>query len=316
MSALLFAVLAAAPLTLSIDSPQKRLYVGEPWKLVVTWTAGPMRIADLEPENADFERGSLVFHVDDGSGERPYAEGDKSGVISETIWGAQPLPAGQKLMRNLVLQGGWYAYGTPERYQGALFPRAGRYTVRAQHRSWALVGPGKGRSAPVFSKRITVEVNDPPEEEQHVLKWMSGGRRNAWVAMAGMGNPEVEELDRLIAENPRSRYLLWPRLQRIRIRSTVPPVDTIGRERSEELRRSDPRALRRLIGDHFAGLQREATSFDGWGIFQEDALAFALTLAPQVGDEAAEARLRAEVRDRFPRSATAHELERGRLAEQ
>lgn len=314
MSALLVAVLAAAPLTLSIDSPQKRLYVGEPWKVVVTWTAGPMRIADLEPESTDFERGSLVFHVDDGSGERRYAEGNKSGVISETIWGAQPLPAGQKLMRNLVLQGGWYAYGSPERYQGGLFPRAGRYTVRAEQRHWALVGPGKGRSAPVFSKRITVEVKDPPDEEQHVLKWLSAGRRNGWVAMAGMGAPEVEELDRLIAENPRSRYLVWPRLQRIRIRSTVQPVDTIGRERSEELRRSDPKALRRAIGEHYARFMREAMSFDGWGIFQEDALALALDLALKARDEEAQARLHKELRDRFPQSATVNQMEHRRLA--
>ena len=103
MSVLLAVVLASAPLTVSIDSPQKQIFVGEPWKLVVTWTAGPMRIGDLQPETAEFERGSLSFHVDDGNGERTYMEGNKSGVIAEMIWGDHPLPAGEKLMRNLVL---------------------------------------------------------------------------------------------------------------------------------------------------------------------------------------------------------------------
>jgi hypothetical protein len=315
MSILLAVVLASAPLTVSIDSPQKHVFVGEPWKLVVTWTAGPMRIADLLPENAEFERGSLVFHVDDGSGERIYMEGNKSGVIKEEIVAGEPLPAGERLVRNLVLQGGWYGEpGSPERQQGSLFPHAGRYTVRAEQRSWALVAH-RGRGVPVSSRRILVEVKEPPEGERHVLDWLRSPR-NAWVAMAGMGQPEVHELDRLIAENPGSRYLLWPRLRRIHIRSTAAPADTLGRERLDELRRSDPRALRRAVGEYFAGFTREATSFDGWGIYQEDALALALTLAAKAGDEAEQARIRAELLDRFPRSAAANELERERLAAQ
>jgi hypothetical protein len=295
MPALLAVVLATAPLTISLDSPQKQLYVGEPWKIVVTLTAGRTPI-NVVPETDRFELGTLRFHVDDGSGERPY-------TAPHAGWGpdvvvSTPLRAGERLVRNYVLEGG-------------LFPRAGRYALRAEQRSW---GVGRQSGNPVASKRMVVEVVDPPEDERVVASWLTGSARNARVAAVGYGDPEVAALDRLLADHPRSRCLLAPRLRRLKVLTGRAPYDVLDRERMWALRQSDPKEHLRQIREHYAGLVRQVLGFEGWGVYEEDALMLALQLAGQAGDAAEQARIRADLRDRFPRSAAANRLEHERLA--
>ncbi len=92
------------------------------------------------------------------------------------------------------------------------------------------------------------------------------------------------------------------------------PYDALGRDRMLALRQSDPKEHLRLIREHYAVLMRQVTTFEGWGVYEEDALALALELAGNARDEAEQARIRADLRDRFPRSATVNQMEHQRLA--
>jgi hypothetical protein len=298
MSVLLALVLAGAPLTLSIDSPQKEVLVGEPWKLVVSWEG---QLGPREAIQTDIER--LQLHVDDGKGQRLYVEdrnrrpGDP--IIcndSEPTYRLQP---GERLRESYVFVIG-RSPGTAAEPIDLLFPKPGRYTVRAMQKRWA--------APPMWSQKITVRVKEAGGRDREVIERVRGHER----VLAAEDTPEQERaLDELLESQPESRYLRWARLRRMReAGDAIARTPEIRRLRDEGERASDFGAFGRALGDTRRRLALDVLSSQTWGPFEPEAWAYAMYLAHNAEDEALEARIRADLLRKHPQSAAANAIAR------
>jgi hypothetical protein len=305
MLTMLAVLLAGQPLTLQIDSPQKKLLVGEPWKLVVTWTG------DLGPREA-VQTGieALRLYVDDGSGEKVYREdryrrpGDP---IMDYPTPTYRLRSGELFRENFVfVTGRHYSTGASSLklpVDPLLFPRAGRYVVRAMQERWA--------APPMWSKKLSIAVNDPKGPDREVRDRVRGHER----VLVDEDTPESEAaLDDLLASHPHSPYLVWSRLRRMR-ESAEANHPELRRLLDEARRPSDHHAFNRVLEDFRHRLAEEVLAFKHWSVYEEDAWAFALTQADETEDAALEARIRADILRKYPHSAAANAIARQARAE-
>jgi hypothetical protein len=305
MLSMLAVLLAGQPLTLQIDSPQKKLLVGEPWKLVVTWTG------DLGPREA-VQTGieALRLYVDDGSGEKVYREdryrrpGDP---ITDYPTPVYRLHSGELLRENFVfVTGRHYSAGESSLelpVDPLLFPRAGRYTVRAMQERWA--------APPMWSKKLSVTVNDPKGSDREVRHRVRGHER----VLVDKDTPGSESaLDDLLASHPHSPYLVWSRLRRMQ-ESPEANHPEFRRLLDEARGSSEPHASSRVLEDFRHRLVREVLAFERWGLYEEDAWAFALTQAQETEDAALQSRIRADILRKYPQSAAANAIARAEREE-
>ena len=299
MLSLLAVVLAGAPLTVSIDSPQQEVLVGEPWKLVVTWEG---ELGPREAIHTDIER--LQLHIDEGKRERVYVEdrnrrpGDP--IIcndSEPTYRLQP---GERLRESYVFVTGRSPGTSAEPIDFLLFPKPGKYTVRVMQERWA--------APPMWSKKITVRVKEAGGRDREVIERVRDHER----VLAAEDAPEQERaLDELLESQPESQYLRWARLRRMReTGDAIANAPEIRQLRDEGERASDYSAFGRALEDARRQLALDVLSSQTWGPFEPEAWAYAMYLADNAEDEALEARIRADILRKHPQSAAANAIAR------
>jgi hypothetical protein len=81
-------------------------------------------------------------------------------------------------------------------------------------------------------------------------------------------------------------------------------------------RPGDHHAFNRALEDFRHRLAQEVLAFAHWGLYEEDAWAFALTQADEAEDDALESSIRADILRKYPHSAAANALARAAREEQ
>ncbi len=279
-----FAVLAAAALSMRVETPQPAVLVGEPVKLVVTWSttkAVKARLTDPLPW--------LEILTDDGSGWKRFdLRYDQDNVVAP-----DELRSGQILVTEIVLVQG--AYGNEE--QVPLFSKQGEYSLRLRYHL--------NEKVEVASNAVAFNVSGPVGEEQEVYS----------IVKAHPGfllTPQAEELSRRF---PASRYLRIPAFRRLqkRLGSLLSRQDPDSKQMLWDLDRAQ---LHQMVGEHCRSMAAELLAAGDWGAFESDRLEKVADLLERAGALDGAEKARKEILERFPRSKAAQDVERARKEEE
>jgi hypothetical protein len=283
-------------LTLGASSRQGELLVGEPLKITLRWKASrPVR--NVAVEEPDFLFRSVLLSVNDGTGARLYREYPHELVEKPLV--TRSFAAGEEDVVNLVFsRGGYLVRPGGEVEEGLLFPRKGEYSVTA-------VYVQDGLPSGVASNTLRFTVGEPSGGDREVLAEM---RRDPWLVRADGPAPSQARAKALLERYPESRYLRLAKLERFQQQAsalhnerdpvTGESVFHLGKEGLAEFRRQ-----------HYRRLAEEMLSEGDWGPFEEEALAFAGLYAAAGGDEATSTRVRKQLFDKYPLSATVKRIQ-------
>jgi hypothetical protein len=280
-------------LELRIDSAQRRVLVGEPLRLSVTWIQKRAGYVDWADE--DFANQSLALAVHDGKTLRLYRESPHVTSIEGRY--VSPSPAGTTMRSDLTFFSGrdyvgpgpdrsqWNQFGVRTEEDTSVFPAKGKY------RLWAVLLKETGEPTQVRSNELAFTVDEPSVAEQKVLSVL----REAPERFRGMDHSRDDSLTSVIARNPQSPYLRWARLKRLR----------------QDLRRtgqgSNP-AERRAERQAFLRSKAQETMSDNWGPFEDLALDIADELATAADDAPLKQQIRKRLLSRFPDSPAARRV--------
>jgi hypothetical protein len=280
---------------LRIASPQRKVLVGEPLRLHGTWIQKQAGYVSWESE--DFTAQSLALAVDDGKTLRIYREAPHEAEPGPRILASTP--AGTTAAFDYVfLTGRDYVGPGPDKSSGwnpgfralegdtCVFPAKGRYRV------WAVLLSEAGQPTEVRSNTLAFTVSAPSSEELKVLNVLRAAPRR----FRGEDDGPEYPLARLLRERPHSPYLQWARLKWLER-----DLERPGRGADRSARRLERRAFLRSKA-------QEAMS-DGWGPFEDLALAVASELAAAADDTRLAQEVRSRLLSRFPDSPAARRLQ-------
>lgn len=249
VNALVVALLAGPPCagTMVIRSPQAKVAVGEPLKVVVQIEA----TADTWDVDVDDPLSGLALLVRNRDSERPYVESRP--MLGTMVWAPrEPLRKGQRRSFAVAFWRGQDCRGQDAVAEGApcgqtVFLRPGRHAIR-------LVQADSKGSTRCASNALTIDVTEPTPEGEAV------------IALLRDGGPGTEiTLQDLLARDRKNPYLRTARLD-----------EAAGRVSSGGCASQQKDAAELLLG--------ELTS-DHWGVFEEEALGLAYQCARQGVDK-------------------------------
>ncbi len=303
LTVILVALLALSvwpqPLVLRVDSPQAHVLAGEPVKI-------DLRFRALEPigtfcselaEFTSFCNRTLQFSVDDGQSVRTYQEDTRS--LDERIVVLSGLRRGEGFDTTLVLFKGRYL-DAPEAL--FLFPRGGRYRVRARY---------EGYGVKAESNWLAFEVAEPDADGGVIL---DAARRYPGLLGGWGGREGQRELAALLAAHPHHPYLRFARMGQLA--SDLSHRLSIGSPTWQEFKRQHERldviefqrAWRTFASREYDVYARALLAEPDWGAFEDDKL---LAIACAHGDAGERKRVRRALLKRFPRSDAGRRLKQG-----
>lgn len=290
-------LLASPPrvgLRLEINSPHERVLVGEPFKLVVRWTTeADIRVA---VETPDFYRQSLILLVRGPRGLGAYWEGMHN--MTDGFAPSVPLKRDDTVVTNLVFVRGGYLADARLRWGPApptlLFDQAGRYSVKAVY-----VKGGQD----VVSNTIDVTVIQPDNAVDREIMGLARQSPGLFNRLHGVDDAVAARARQLLTDEPASAYGRWEKLQRL-VACQSSPESSCGTEiepglyppghaRIEAARVRSTRLAETILSDA------------NWGVFEEEALAFALDYARVGKAEGLAAEARRLLFEKYPHSESA-----------
>ncbi len=286
MSSVAFVVLAAAALSMRVDAPQPAVLVGEPVKLVITWTSTkPVKARLTNPVLP-----LLEIRSNDGSGWRRL---ELPPFIEDQVFGPDDLRPGEKLFVEFAIHEGSYERGK----QTPLFSNVGSYSVQLVYHL------NEGES--VTSNTVRFEVSAPMGEDVEILNRI---KRDPGF----LRSTAAEEA---FVEHPNSPYLRVAGLRRVERRSSA-ALERIDPETKETFWHLDRAQWQERCARRLRPMADELLSFGSWGAFETDRLEKAADLLARAGDHEAAEKVRKEILERFPRSKAAQDIERARKEEE
>ena len=178
------------PLTLRLSTPKQAIFVGEPLKVVLTWSA---------TRHIEVTKGSVRILLDDGTGFRTWGE-TAFGATSNVEFPQRLEPGKSEKTAHVIAVSGYMdASGTG--HFALAFPRLGHYQIRAQY------GPDKEG---VASNTANVTVVMPKGKEADLLERHISRHPELLTGWAKL--IDDERVERLFDEYPGSPYLARPKL--------------------------------------------------------------------------------------------------------
>jgi hypothetical protein len=267
-------LLAAATLSLRLDAPQADVLIGEPVKLVLTWSSTkPVRERLTEP-GPWFE-----IYSNNGSGWRRF---DIPLASDDVVTAPDELRAGERLTTELTPVEGRYEGGKP----APLFRSAGRYSLRVVYRL--------NERESVTSNSVRFDVSAPKDEERDVYEIMT--RTQGFLLTV-----QAEELSR---RYPESRYLRIPALRRLQKHMDA-LLSRQDPENNESLRHLDREQLKLFVHERFQVMASELKSRGDWGGFEADRLEKLADLLDRAQQPDEALAVRHQLVQRFPSSRAA-----------
>lgn len=277
-------------LSLTINSQQKEVLVGEPVKISVTWE-GHAIVKNVAVEEPDFLFQSLALAVEEGKERSIYRESARG--MPEMILLRRTLKAGERKVVDLVFLHGLLL--TPDQMHSRsafLFPKAGEYVVRAVYLD-------AGVPTDVVSNPLRFRVVEPHGSDRVV--WGQIQREPNLLKLYGSADTRSHPR-RLLDQYPSSPYLRFTWLEdfasRGRALGSQQDPDTgesfwdLGREGRREFARQ-----------YYRRMLEELLAIPDWGPFEPEALAIAFQYALAAGDKESSERFRKELITKYPDSA-------------
>jgi hypothetical protein len=151
--AVLLALAAESPsgFTLTIDSSQQKVFVGEPVKLTVRLKATRHIHGMPIGDEGELPVGLVRFRVDDGTRTRTYI--DYSGSLDCRVLVQSSLaPYEEQVMTAVLFKGGYLDEPAHQPRDSLLFPVPGKFWIRLEYTV---------RGVTTLSNRLRFTVNDP-----------------------------------------------------------------------------------------------------------------------------------------------------------
>jgi len=278
-------------LSLEATTPQRELLVGEPLRLTLRWKAA-RAVKHVAIEEPDFVFQSLLLSVNDGSGSRLYREYPHD--IVERLLVTRSLGKDEEDVANLVFyRGGYLDRPGGEAQDGFLFPRKGEYSVTA------IYAP-EGTLSTVVSRAVRVKVMAPSGSDRAILDLVAKDP----MLLRGGGDRESQALVKeLLSKHPDTRYLRWAKLRLFEERANA-LLDDRDPDTRESIFHLGAEGLADFRHKYYRRLAEDVLSEQGWGAFEEEALALASLYAHGAGDKEMSERVKKDLFEKHPRSAT------------
>ncbi len=285
-------------LSLTTSSAQKEVLVGEPLKITVRWKAATA-VGDVAVETPDFDFQSILLSVDDGSGALLYRE--YRHALREMLLVVPKLKANDEELVDLVFhRGGYVDRPGSQATDSFLFSRAGEYSVTALY-----LHDGVPK---VASNRLRFKITEPGGSNHSVLEQV----RLDPTLLTAAGGPESDALLKsLLEKHPESPYLRLAKLERFKQRQNA-----LDNEYDPDTRQSIFGLGKQGMGlfqrQYYRRMADEILSDREWGPFEDEALALASLYAYGAGDREMSERVKKDLFQRYPQSATVKRLKNGR----